>query len=233
MKLSIIIPAYNEEKRLSETLWNYFSFFQQEFENDFEIIVIPNNCSDRTFEVVKSFAEKFPQIKAFNIPYYVGKGGAVLKGFELARGDYIGFVDADQSTSPVNFFKLYQNKKNFSGIIASRKIRGAIISPKRTSTQTFSSFIFNILTRTLFGLKYKDTQCGAKLFKKETAKFLAKICKETGWAFDVSLLSICQKNNFEILEYPIRWTDSEGSKLNFFGGLRATLSLFKIRFNVS
>ncbi len=229
MKLSIIIPAYNEEKRILPTLNNYYQFFKKQLNNDFEMIIIPNNCSDNTLMVVRKFSKGKNQIKFFNISRYSGKGGAVIKGFELASGDYIGFTDADGSTNAENFFKLYKNIKNFDGIIASRKIKGALIKPPRRKTQNISSFLFNKLVRLLFNLKYYDTQCGAKLFTKKTAKFLTKNYTETGWIFDVDLLYLCKKNNLKILEYPIQWTDKENSKLSFLQGINSIFKLVKLR----
>tara|TARA_Y100000034_G_scaffold136953_1_gene217551 strand:+ start:8422 stop:9135 length:714 start_codon:yes stop_codon:yes gene_type:complete len=231
MKLSIIIPAYNEEKRILITLNEYYKFFKKKLGNDFEIIIIPNNCSDNTYIIAKDFAKDKKQIKIFNIQNYSGKGGAVIKGFELANGDYVGFTDADNSTNPENFYKLYENKKEYAGVIGSRKIKGAVMSPKRRVSQNFSSFLFNKLTRILFGLKYYDTQCGAKLFKKKIAKFLAKNCSEVGWIFDVNLLNLCKMNKLIVYEHPIIWKDSEGSKLTFKDGIISVLKLFEHRIN--
>ena len=229
MELSIVIPAYNEEKRILKTLEEYYSFFKKEFKGDFEIIVIPNNCNDKTLETVKNFSKNRKNIRTFNIPYYVGKGGAVMKGFELANGNFIGFIDADNSTDSENFFKLYKNIGDFDGIIASRKIKGAIINPPRRFSQNVSSFIFNKFVRILFNLRYYDTQCGAKLFSREVAKFLVKNVSEKGWAFDVDILNLCKKNNFKIKEHPIFWRDSEGSKLTIVDSLNSVIKLIKYR----
>jgi glycosyltransferase involved in cell wall biosynthesis len=224
------MPAYNEEKRIMPVLKNYYSHFKKKFEDNFEIIVVPNNCTDNTAYVVNLFSKNNPEVKVFDIPYYVGKGGAVMRGFEIAKGDYIGFVDADKSTSPREFFKLYDKIDNFHGVIASRKIKGAIIYPKRKLTQDFFSMLFNLKTRILFGLKYKDTQCGAKLFRKDIAKFLTRNYSESGWIFDVDLLYLCKKNKIRILEQPIFWTDHvQDSKLSFFDGIKSALKLLKYR----
>ncbi len=233
MKLSIIIPAYNEEYRILPALRDYHGFFKNKFRNDFEIIVIPNNCRDNTLGIVQEFAKHKKQIRIVNIKCYSGKGGAVMKGFELAKGDYIGFADADNSTNAENFYKLYENKKNYAGIIGSRKIRGAIIFPKRKLIQNLSSFFFNSLVLILFKMNYHDTQCGAKLFKRNVAKFLAKNYSEPGWAFDVDLLYLCKKNKLLICEYPITWGDPGGSKLTIKDGLISILKLFKYRFKNS
>jgi glycosyltransferase involved in cell wall biosynthesis len=231
MNLSIIIPAYNEENRILPTLEKYFSFFSGKLKNEFEIIVIPNNCNDLTAEIVKKFSLNKKNIRFKEIKFYSGKGGAVAEGFNLAKGDFIGFTDADSSTSPEEFFTLFTSLKDsdYDGIMASRKIKGAIIFPKRRKTQEISSFIFNKTTRILFGLKYCDTQCGAKIFNQKTAKFLGKNILEKGWAFDVDLLYLCKLNNFSIKEHPVRWKDSEGSKLKFTDGVKSVFLLFKLR----
>lgn len=228
---SLIMPAYNEEKRILPVLKKYYFYLKNLFKNNFEIIVVPNNCKDKTLQIVEDFSKKNKNIIIYNIPYYVGKGGAVMKGFSIAKGDYIGFVDADKSTHPVEFFKIYyallKNSNQYHGVIASRRIKGAVINPKRTLFQNLSSIIFNLKTRILFGLKYKDTQCGAKLFKKGVAKFFVTRCSEKGWIFDVDLLYICKKNKIRILEHPIYWTDHvEGSKITFIEGLKAMLNIW-------
>jgi len=231
MKLSIIIPAYNEEKRILPTLSSYYNFYQEKFKNNFEIIVVPNNCNDDTLNISQDFAKGKKQVKIFNIPGYVGKGGAVMRGFKLAKGDYIGFTDADNSTNPKNFYKIYKKINNYEGVIGSRKIKGAVITPRRKFSQSISSYLFNLAVRILFNLKYKDTQCGAKIFKKDITKFLAKNYTEVGWAFDVDLLYLCKKNNFKILECPISWSDAEGSKLTFKESISSVLKIFKYRAN--
>lgn len=240
MKLSIVIPAYNEEKRITKTLEDYYDFFNKKLGKNFEIIIVVNNSKDNTIKIAEDFAEKInkknqetknkEQIKVLNYPYFIGKGGAVMRGFEHANAEYIGFTDADNSTTPENFFKLIQNIKNAEGIIASRRIKGAKITPPRKLSQNISSFIFNKVVRILFNLKYKDTQCGAKLFKKSTAYFLAKNYTENAWGFDVDLLYLCRKTKRKIIEYPIIWTDAEGSKVTLANGTLTTLKLFKYKF---
>ena len=94
-KLSVVIPAYNEEKRIHRTLDSYAKFFSKKVK-DFEIIVVLNNCNDNTLKIVKNFKNK--KIKYLNFKEAIGKGGAILEGFKVAKGDLIGFVDADMAT---------------------------------------------------------------------------------------------------------------------------------------
>jgi len=230
MNLSIVIPAYNEERRILPVLEDYYLFFREKLKDDFEIIIIPNNCSDSTVEIVKNFCYNKEEVSFFEIKGYSGKGGAVMKGFELAEGDLIGFVDADKSTSPNEFFKLYSNIKNNHGIIGSRKIGGAKIIPKRSFSRKFSSFCFSFIVKILFNFKYKDTQCGVKIFKKEVAKYFAKNLKEKGWIFDINLLHLAKKKNMKIKEFPIFWRDDDGSHISAFDGIKSVLRVLKYKF---
>src|SRR3989344_5442103 len=99
VKLSIVIPAYNEEKRIGRTLDNYLNFFSKKIRN-FEIIVVLNGCKDNTFDIVKRFIKKSNKIRYLIFKENIGKGGAIVEGFKTARGDLIGFVDADMATPP-------------------------------------------------------------------------------------------------------------------------------------
>ncbi|HOH04389.1 MAG TPA: glycosyltransferase [Candidatus Pacearchaeota archaeon] len=230
MELSIIFPAYNESNRILPVLENYYLFFKDKLKNDFEMIIIPNNCSDNTAEIVKKFSYNKSEVSFFEIKGYSGKGGAVMKGFDLAKGNLIGFVDSDRSTSPKEFFKLYKNIENNEGIIGSRKIKGAKIIPKRSFDKRISSFGFSFVVRILFNFKYKDTQCGAKIFKKEIAKYFSKHLKEKGWIFDVNLLNLAKKEGYQIKEFPIIWEDDDGSHIGTLDGIKSILNVIKYKF---
>ena len=230
MDLSIIFPAYNESNRILPVLENYYLFFKDKLKNDFEMIIIPNNCSDNTAEIVKKFSYNKSEVSFFEIKGYSGKGGAVMKGFDLAKGNLIGFVDSDRSTSPKEFFKLYKNIENNEGIIGSRKIKGAKIIPKRSFEKRISSFGFSFVVRILFNFKYKDTQCGAKIFKKEIAKYFSKHLKEKGWIFDIDLLNLAKKEGYQIREFPIIWEDDDGSHIGTLDGIKSILNVIKYKF---
>lgn len=213
-KLSIIIPAYNEEKRILPTLKDYYGFLSKKLKSNFEMIIVPNNCSDKTLEICKKFSDRKKQIKIFNIPGKVGKGGAVIKGFTNANGEFIGFTDADGSIDAENFFKLYKNIKNNDGVIGSRRAKGAKVRGRKLS-ERISSYLFNITIRIFVGLKFKDTQCGAKIFTRRAANLITKNISETGWIFDVDMLNICKNKRLKIKEIPIIWIGKEGTKLKF------------------
>jgi len=218
MKLSIIIPAYNEEKRIGITLEEYCSFFKTKIKNkendDFEIIVVLNNCKDNTLKVVKEKKKKFKEIKILNFEKG-GKGFAITEGFKDAlkrENTLIGFVDADMATSPEAFYDLIKNIRENDGIIASRWLKNSIVS-KRTFFRTITSGGFNFLVRSLFLFNYRDTQCGAKLFTQKVIEEIVEELKLTEWAFDINLLYLCKIHNFKIKEFPTIWEDKEDSKI--------------------
>jgi glycosyltransferase involved in cell wall biosynthesis len=232
MKVSIIIPAYNEEKRIGKTLEKYSNFFHELKKKkilDFEILIIINNTNDKTEEIVKRFQKKFREIIFLNFKGG-GKGFAIIKGFENALkrdNDLIGFVDADMATPPEAFYDLFKKSENYEGVIASRALKGAKANFNFKRKITHKGF--NFIVRSFFLFPYKDTQCGAKLFKRIVIKKITPELSLTKWAFDVNVLYLCKKNKFKIKELPTVWDNKDGSKITslpkvslqmFFGILR-------------
>ncbi|MBT4175043.1 glycosyltransferase [archaeon] len=215
-KLSIVIPASNEENRMPTTLKNYINYFDKELKDNYEIVIIPNNCQDKTPELTQKLARKHSQVNFTNAfkDKFIGKGGAVVEGFKIAQGDYIGYVDADGSTPPEYFYDLLHNIAEKDGIIASRWIEGAEIGKKQNIQRQIASRTFNLLIKTMFGLKVKDSQCGAKIFKNKAAKSVINQIITNHWAFDVDLLYTLKRKGFNITEIPTKWDDAEGSQLD-------------------
>lgn len=213
MKLSIVIPAHNEEQRLPPMLEAYAKYFAEKYGNEAELIVVPNFCSDCTAEVARGIGVRYPLVKVVEEPKRVGKGGAVVLGAQTAEGDLIGFVDADGATPPEAFDDLVHKISLDGCIIASRWMRGSEVSPKQPLSRRLASRCFNGLVRVLFGLKLKDTQCGAKLFRREVILPVLRNLGVTNWAFDVDMLFQTRRLGVSIREIPTVWRDVAGSKL--------------------
>ncbi len=227
--LSIIMPAHNEEKRIGPTLEAYVNFFSEKkkIENiNYEIIVVNNASKDDTSGVIKQYAKKFKKIRYLDLEM-AGKGYAVLEGFKVAKGEFIGFVDADMSTPPIAFYDLYRNIKGYDGLIASRWLNSS--KTKRTLGKYVRSIGFNYLVRSLFLFPYRDTQCGAKIFKKHVIEELVNNVKSIKWAFDVNLLYLCRKKGFKIKEHPTIWYDKEGSKISSKVPLQMAAAVIRLR----
>ena len=212
--LSIIIPAHNEAERISPTLEAYTNFFgKKKYEEglDFEIIVVDNASKDNTLDIVKEFSKKCRELKWLDFDQG-GKGFAIIEGFKVARKEYVGFIDADMSTFPNDFYDLYKNIANFDGIIGSRWLKNS--KTKRTFGKYIRSKGFNYLVRSLFLFPYRDTQCGAKIFKRNKILEIIDEINSIKWAFDVNLLYLLNKKGSRIKEFPTVWFDKEGSKIS-------------------
>lgn len=219
--VSIVIPAYNEEKRIGKTLDVFGEFFEKirrDGKIEYELLVVINNTKDRTEEIVKENQRNNSRIRYLNFKRG-GKGFAVIEGFKDAlkrKNDLIGFVDADLATSPKEFYRLIEHIGNYDGIIASRYVAGAVIKPKPSLQRLLAKKAFNILVRFLLLIPYRDTQCGAKVFKRRTVQEFVNSITMSQWAFDVDLLYTARKKSFKIREFPTMWADKEYSKINFW-----------------
>ncbi|MBU0707630.1 glycosyltransferase family 2 protein [Patescibacteria group bacterium] len=211
MLLSLIIPAYNESKRIRKTLEAYV---KKTFPGKKEIIVVLNGCTDNSREVVEqAIKELGNEIVLYEIKEG-SKGKAVRYGFERAQGDIVGFLDADGATSPEEFDKLVDQivKHGVDGAIASRWCKGSKVIGRTSVFRTIASQGFYILTKALFWMPFRDSQCGAKLFKKEVIKRILPKLKVENMAFDVEILYLIHSAGFKIREVPTVWVDQASSE---------------------
>ncbi len=212
-ELSIIIPAYNEEKRIGKTLDAYSKFFN-DLKIDYKIYVILNGCKDKTLDIVLASVKRNARITYLDIPEAIGKGGAVVEGFKIADSPLIGFVDADNSTEPQAFYDLVQKINGYDCAIASRWMKDSVVEPKQSFYRRLASRGFNFLAQVLFGIHVHDTQCGAKLLKRKAVQAIIGGIRTTRWAFDVDLLYQLKKKGYRMKEIPTVWHEHEGSKMN-------------------
>ena len=230
MKLSIVVPAYNEQDRIKPMLDAYLAFFAPKYGSDVEIVVVVNGSRDRTEDVVRDYAKTHPQVKVIVEPRPIGKGGAVLLGFEAAVGDLIGFVDADGSTPPESFQDLAERIGDAGCVISSRYLPGSVVSPKQPASRLLASRIFNTMVRVLFALDIHDTQCGAKLMKHEAVKKVLPVIGVTRWAFDVDLLFQLRRAGYRIVEAPTIWRDVSGSRVKIVrSSVEMAIALIRLR----
>lgn len=216
-KVVIIIPAYNEEQRIAKTLHAYLDYFTHLEKVSATFLVVCNNCTDKTVEICKNIQKKHAELHIMDLPQK-GKGFAIKQGFLKALdfhiADYIGFVDADMATTPPYFYELITKIKDYDGAIASRYTTGARVWPNRPFIKRIGGQFYNWVLRRNFHLDIRDTQCGAKLFTYQTIQMVAPHMQETGWAWDLEFLYICQLFDKNIIEVPTTWTDVPGSHLS-------------------
>jgi glycosyltransferase involved in cell wall biosynthesis len=230
VKLSIIIPAYNEEKRIVKTLEQYTAYFDKQLKKKYEIFVAINGCTDNTLSVVKKFAKKNQTVNYKDFGKVNAKGDAIIQAFHIINTEYVGFVDADCATPPHAFYALYTQIGSADGIIASRWMKGAIMTPKQPLKRRIASRCFNLLVRILFLLPYKDTQTGAKLFKKTPLKSILPELGHSRWGFDIDLLYILRRHGYKVKETPTEWHDDSYSHLRIAkASFEMFLSVIRLR----
>lgn len=223
MKLSIVIPAYNEEARLGPMLEAYAGYFTARYGGEVEFIVVVNGSVDRTEQIARDAARTCRQMKVIVEPRRIGKGGAIMRGLEKATGDRAGFVDADLSTPPEAYQELVDHIGDAGAIIASRWRKESKVSPHQPLSRRAASRIFNFLVRLLFKLRITDTQCGAKLMKREAVQKVMPCLGITRWAFDVDLLFQLRRAGYRVIELPTTWRDVAGSRLRV---MRVSVEMF-------
>lgn len=180
-----------------------------------EIVVVANGCTDGTVRVAREEAAAFPQIVVVDIAEPVGKGGAVLEGFRRASGDGIVFADADAATAPDSLIDLLNGLDHHDVVIGSRRLNESIILQRQPLIRRALGLMFTSSIRLLFDMPFRDTQCGAKAFRREAARRLSRVISETRWTFDVDLLLTAEKLGLEVHEHPVVWEDRKGSRLRY------------------
>ena len=230
MKLSIIVPAYNEEHRISRMLDTYTAYFLPRYQDEAEIIVVVNGSRDRTAEIARTYSADHNQISVIEETEAIGKGGAIIVGFKHATGNLIGFADADGSTPPEAFDDLVANIGSAGAIIASRWFPESVVEPKQPLKRRIVSRIFNFFVRTTFGMNIHDTQCGAKVLRAEAVRAIVPHLGITRWAFDVDLLFQVHRAGYPIVEWPTVWHDEGGSQLRIVkASLEMLVAIVRLR----
>lgn len=238
MFLSVVIPAYNEEKRIGATLESV-DFYLKKQNYDYEIIVVANNCQDQTCEVVRGYQKKIFNLRLIDLESKGGKGKAVKRGVEAAEGDYILFMDADNSTRirELEYFLPYfaKSRVDLSGsyqvIIGSRAIKGAKVVIRQPIYREFFGRVANFFVRIILLPEIYDTQCGFKVFTKEAAKKVFAKQKILGWGFDMEILALARHFGYKIKEVPITWYNSPESKVSLWNYFTTLWELLKIKWN--
>jgi len=228
MELSLIIPAYNEELRIERTIISYVANLKKHFKN-FEILIILNGCKDNTLNVVKEIQKKYPKyVKYKNFEEAMGKGGAIIEGLKISKGELIGFVDADDAFDVQEIIRLIQFLDSNDCVIASKWKDKSFMEVTEPFTRKFFSRGWNVLARTLLNLKFKDTQAGAKFFKKKVKEAIGTdfICRH--FAFDAELLFKIKEKGFTIKEVYVPSKHMKGSTFKLKHSFKMFNDLMKV-----
>lgn len=233
MYLSVIIPAYNEEKRLPKTLKEIDEYLRKQ-NYDYEILVVNDGSQDKTAEIVKELIPKIKNLNLIDNQKNNGKGYVIRQGMLKAKGKYRIFTDADNSTSLDQIEKMFPFfQEGFDVIIGSRDIKGAKIVLPQPWWRRLLGNIFNLIVQVICGLwGIWDTQCGFKGFTERAAKDIFSKTKINRFAFDVEVLVIAKKLGYKIKEIPVVWINDPESKVKFKSMIKMLFEVFQIRLNL-
>jgi dolichyl-phosphate beta-glucosyltransferase len=228
--ISLIIPCYNEEKRLPKTL-EKISDFLRRGSLEWEVIVVDDASTDTTAAVAETFRDKFSNFRVIRLEKNSGKGAAVKTGFLESKGDIVIFSDADLSTPIEESGKIL--KKIYEGYdiaIGSRALRRELVRKHASFLREVLGRSANLLIQTVAVKGISDTQCGFKAFKRERVLNIFAEMKINRFAFDIEILFLAQREGLKICEVPVLWFHDEASKVNPIKDTLSSLKdLFKIR----
>ena len=232
MNLSIIIPAYNEEKRLPPALERTMDLLMRDLKEPFEVMVIDDGSKDATGRSVEAFTDKYPVLRLVRLPQNKGRGIAVAHGVEIAQGDLILEMDADGSvdSEAIPRFVDYMNTHPAADfVIGSRNIEGARIARPQTLLRTLLGNVFFVLAGILFGWDLRDRVNGFKMFRKQVAKDIFSYQHETGFLAEAEIVIIAERRGWKYELLPVVWTDYRDSRIHpFKESWRSFWGMFKI-----
>jgi dolichyl-phosphate beta-glucosyltransferase len=234
MHLSVVIPAYNEEKRLPKTLQEIDKYLSRQ-NYDYEIIVVNDGSKDNTREIIRGLIPAIKNLKFIDNKKNQGKGYVTRQGLLAAVGDYRLFTDADNSTSIDQVEKMWPEfEAGFDIVIGSRDIKGSVLNPPQPFLRKMIlGKGFRLLTQIIIGTwGILDTQCGFKCFTKTATESIFPRCKINRFAFDPEILVIAKMLGYKIKEIPIIWENDPESKVKFKSIIKMFRDLVRIRLNL-
>ncbi|MDQ6954194.1 MAG: glycosyltransferase family 2 protein [Mariprofundaceae bacterium] len=233
MKLSVIIPAYNEAERLPSTLKDAYAWLTEHLAHDFELCVVDDGSGDQTCECVRQLMSSMPELLLIEQTKNIGKGAAVRRGMLAAKGDIQVFLDADHSThirEIEKVFAILQTHPQLDVVIASRQHPDSDISQHQSWVREHMGKSFNMLMRLATGIDMQDTQCGFKAFTAKSSRQIFMEQKLDGFSFDVEVLFLATQMGYRIAEIPVEWVNESNSKVRMLiDPLKMFIDILKIR----
>jgi dolichyl-phosphate beta-glucosyltransferase len=227
VRLAVVVPAYNEEPRLARSLERIREYLSEQA-YEWGIVVVDDGSTDTTPDITRRFAGSDDRFRLISYSPNRGKGFAVRTGMIDADADWLLLCDADLAAPIEEVEKLFAAEKPIA--IGSRPLRESSLEVRQPWWREAAGRMFNFAVQALSIRGIKDTQCGFKLFSRESAKAIFPRCRFDGFSFDFEALMIGQKLGYEIAEVPIRWSHQEGSKVRLFrDGTRMLRDLVRLR----
>lgn len=232
IKLSVVVPVYNEEKRLKSGFDHYYSYLKKQ-KYPWELIFVNDGSRDNTLDILNKTAKGKTNIRIISYDRNQGKGYAIVQGIKNAKGGIILFTDLDHSV-PVEtvetFFSYFE--KGYPVVIGSRRVKGAKIAVHQKPLREFLGRGFTAIVNFFIYWGIADATCGFKAFENKLAQKIFSKITVYDWAFDAEILYICKKNKIKVIQAPVTWSDARGSKVSLRKDiLRSFRGILKIRTN--
>ncbi|MHB1037817.1 MAG: dolichyl-phosphate beta-glucosyltransferase [Pirellulales bacterium] len=231
VELSLVLPAYNEARRLPPYLGTIRPHLDSRYESRYEVLVVDDGSTDRTAEVVSRAAADWPRLRLVQLAHNQGKGAAVREGVRAAVGELILFADADGATPIQEEARLAAAIHAGAELaVGSRLLAAAGTHCRRERGRALAGRLFAAVARRMFGLSVLDTQCGFKMFRREAARRLFSACGETGFLFDVELLALADRMGYRTAEVAVEWSEKPGGHLSLARSApEAAVGLWRLR----
>ncbi len=231
--VSVVIPTYNEQARIADTLYRVKDYLDQQDYHS-EVIVVDDGSNDTTADIVRVidiYQREFkhqPSCRLMSNLTNSGKGFSVARGCSKANGQYILFMDADASTPIEEIEKLLPELQRGNDIAIGSRQR--LSDSGRPWRRSIGSWLFNTGTRLLGLSHHNDTQCGFKLYRRAAIQQIIRHQTVARWCFDVEHLFLARKMGLSIVSVPVRWVHKSGSKFHFLkDAIRVPVELIRIR----
>ena len=216
MELSVIIPAYNEEKRLPRTLEKVFKHLQENFSGSYEVLVANDGSSDQIADSIEQARENYPGLRLLDYQINRGRGAVCKDAAREALGSFILIIDSDCSTDEkfiTPFYNYLVNHSEVDILTGSRDVAGARILTPQPFFRIFLNKVFLLMAKILFGWPMHDRVNGFKMFRREAALDIYPHQTETSFFAEAELIYIAERRGWEVRELPIDWTDDRDSKV--------------------
>jgi len=231
--VSVVIPAYNEEKRLPQTIKRVRCYLAQSAWEFCEILLVDDGSRDATVRRVQSMEAGGAPIRVMRNPGNRGKGYGVRNGIQKAKGEWTLVTDADLSTPMTELEKLWAAARESGAQVAigSRALDRSLIGVHQPWLRETAGKLFNVAVRLVTGLPFHDTQCGFKLFETRAGREIFRRQKIERFGFDVEALFVARRLGYGVIEVPVEWNDVKGTKVSVIGGLTAFLDPVRVRWH--
>jgi dolichyl-phosphate beta-glucosyltransferase len=233
MKISVIIPAFNEAKRITPTIQDIIGYLDKVAPKDYEILIVLDGSKDNTLDIVTKLAEQYKAIRIIHNSINRGKGAVVRQGILESIGDYVLFMDADNSTRIQELNAMLPVlEQGIDVIIGSRDIKGSKVEIHQVWYKELLGDLGNWWIQIILVGGIQDTQCGFKVFSGKSGRHIFEKISMQGWSFDIEVLALARYFGYTIKEMPVIWYNDNSSHVTLGDYIAVLRDTFTIRYRI-